>query len=184
MNYLLFAADANDVVAVAFLVFSILFEIALVLYLVLTRVGKKEVDRLIEGKCPFSGEYLSCETKRDERKIRKTYGSYNPELVFRKAEDGTVRARIENTCSYEANEIIDGDVEETFGNYDFGYSVSFIHSISKKNRKNPDSATETIECTVEKYTYTVSDYGKLGALKRIRLKKACRKASFTTRSLS
>ena len=184
MNYFLFAADVNDVAAVAYLVFSILFVIALVLYLVLTRVGKKEVDRLREGKCPFSGKHLSCETKRDERKIRKTYGSYNPELVFRKAEDGTVRARIENTCSYEANEIIDGDVEEIFTEYNNSYSVTFTHTTNKKCRKNPDSVTETIECTVEKYTYKVNGYGKLGLLKRIRLKKACRKASFTTRNFS
>ncbi len=184
MNYLLFAADANDVVAVAFLVFSILFVIALVLYLVLTRVGKKEVDRLREGKCPFSGEHLSCETKRDERKIRKKRVGYNPELVFRMAEDGTVRARVEDTCSHEVNEIIDGDVEEIFTEYNNSYSVTFTHTTNKKYRKNPDDVNDKIEYTVEKYTYKVNGYGKLGALKRIRLKKACRKASFTTRSLS
>lgn len=183
MNYLLFAADANDIVAISFIVALVLFVTALVVFLVLTKVGKKEVNRIREGKCPFSGKNFVVKTERDERKTIKKHVSYNPELVFRRAEDDTVRAKIEDTCSYETDEIIDGDVEESWSEYDFGYSLKFAYTTDKKYRKNPDYVNDKIEYTVEKYTYTVNDYGKLGALKRYRLKKACKKASFTHRYL-
>ena len=183
MMYPLLAVNTEDIIALAFAVLSLLFVIFIIVYGFLTKVGKTEVDRVHEGKCPLSGKSLNIKILKEERETRKKYAGYNSELVFRKAEDGTIRGGIENTRLY-SDQKIGGVLQERWTDFNSDYSLIFTQTTRIDTRKNPYAdrvEDEEIEYITEVYTYEVESFGKLGKLDKIRLKKACKKASFVNK---
>ena len=178
MTRLLSVEMANDVIAIVYAVISFLTLAFGIVYFSITRVRSSEIDRLREGKCPFTGKKLSIDTLVEKKKTRKKVVGSDSELVLRIEDDGTIRGGIGRKPIYH-DQIYNGMIQECFYQFDLGYSVVFTQKINTKDRKNPDyEGTSTIEMITEKYTYTVKSYGKLGLIARIRLKKICKKACF------
>ena len=178
MTCLLFAVGTADVVATAFAALSFLFLVLLILYLVLTRVGTANTTRLVEGKCPLSGQNLSKKVLKNDWQTRKKYAGYHSELVSKKIDENTVVTDFANTRLYKDQQIR-GFSQERWEEFNQGYSLIYTQTTRMETRKNPDpEQLDPVEYIVEYYTYEVESYGKLGKLDRIRLKKICKKACF------
>ena len=178
MTCLLFAVGTADVVATAFAALSFLFLVLLILYLVLTRVGTANTTRLVEGKCPLSGQNLSKKVLKNDWQTRKKYAGYHSELVSKKIDENTVVTDFANTRLYKDQQIR-GFSQERWEEFNQGYSLIYTQTTRMETRKNPDpERLEPVEYIIEYYTYEVESYGKLGKLDRIRLKKICKKACF------
>lgn len=179
MTRLLSAEMANDVIAIVYAIISFLAIAFGIVYFSITRVRSSEVDRLQEGRCPFTGRILSIDTLVEKKKTRKKVMAADTELVLRFEEDGTIRGGVGSKPIYY-NQTYKGTVQECFYQFELGYSVIFTQKIDTKYRNNSDcEGSSTTEMIVEKCTYTVKSYGKLGLIARIRLKKICKKACFS-----
>lgn len=148
--------------------------------LFLSRIGKKEVERLRDFKCPFSGQSLSVKTLKEERETRKKYAGYHSEWVFKKTDEHTIRGGLVNTRLYDDQQI-GGILQERLYDFNLDYSLIFTQTTQIETRKNryAESVDDiNKEYIKEVYTYEVESFGKLGRRDRIRLKKICKKACF------
>lgn len=143
------------------------------------KASAEEVDKLREGKCPYTGSSLKVETLKEDKKMGKKYAGYHSEYVFKKTDENTVRGGLVNTRLY-TDQWVEGVLQERWSAEQYGYSILYTQQRRTERRKNPDpERMEELNYIIETYTFEVENFGSLSKKERTRLKKICHKANFT-----